>query len=344
MARSIIAIGFALLLGTVMGVYAAGVVLLRALTATAGWAARTSRALATAIGTLLTWPLQLLAEFLWDACAQRAATLNALLEEQRELRRVYREDYAGDFPSYRAFLRDWRARQNTATERQSSDARAQAIRLMGLPERFTRGELKALPHPDRTDPSGQGRPQRTRDATDRRLHASQPGKGLDMTFFLTPGRKGEDAVRPLTPLRRSEGHSRTRWPPTARRPARTRMRAIPCRCAVTARPFTLQFERVSPAHRFQIARIEAATEGGGERRLARSPFARAPQLRSYDVAEFDWAGCICPHCRASGLINCNGCGETVCGGRVRTLPNGGRAFACHDALRRDRRDRTRDAD
>jgi hypothetical protein len=155
-----VAIGFALLLGAVMGVYAAGVVLLKALAAIAGGAAQTSRAVAMAIGTLLTWPLRLLAECLWDACAPRVVRLNALLEEQQEMRRVYREDYAGDFPSYRAFLRDWRARQNTATERQSSDARAQAIRLMGLPESFTRGELKIRfrtlierIHPDKVGPN-----------------------------------------------------------------------------------------------------------------------------------------------------------------------------------------------
>ncbi len=91
-----IAIGFALLLGTIMGVYAAGVVLLKALAAIAGRAVETSRALATVIGTLLSWPLRLLGECLWDACAQRVVRLNALLEEQQELRRVYREDYAGD--------------------------------------------------------------------------------------------------------------------------------------------------------------------------------------------------------------------------------------------------------
>ncbi len=150
-----------------------------------------------------------------------------------------------------------------------------------------------------------------------------------MTLFLTPNRKDETAVRPAPPEDRKVTFA-NEMAAYRKATGKNEMRAIPCRCAVTARPFTLQFERVSPAHRFQIARIEAGTEGGGERRLARSPFARAPQRRSYDTAKFDWAGCICPHCRASGLINCNGCGETICGGRVRPLPNGGRAFACHD--------------
>jgi hypothetical protein len=150
-----------------------------------------------------------------------------------------------------------------------------------------------------------------------------------MTHFLTPSRENETAVRSAPPEDRKVTFA-NEMAAYRKATGKNEMRAIPCRCAVTARAFTLQFERVSPAHRFQIARIEAGTEGGGERRLARSPFARAPQIRSYDTAEFDWAGCVCPHCHASGLINCNGCGETVCGGRVRTLPNGGRAFACHD--------------
>ncbi len=155
-----IAIGFALLLGAIMGAYAAGVVLLRALAAIAGWAAETSHAVAAWIGVLLTWLLQLLAECLWDACAQRVVRLNALLEEQQELRRVYREDYAGDFVSYRAFLRDFRARQKGAAQREVVDALAQAIRLMGLPKRFTRAELKErfriliqATHPDKVGPN-----------------------------------------------------------------------------------------------------------------------------------------------------------------------------------------------
>lgn len=151
-----------------------------------------------------------------------------------------------------------------------------------------------------------------------------------MNFFLTPSRKGETVVRSAPPEDRKVTFA-NEMAAYRKATGKNEKREIPCRCAVTAWPFTLQFERVSPAHRFQIARIETGPERDGERRLARSPFARAPQRRSYDAAEFDWAGCICPHCHASGLINCNGCGETVCGGRVRTLPNGGRAFACHDA-------------
>ncbi len=40
----------------------------------------------------------------------------------------------------------------------------------------------------------------------------------------------------------------------------------------------------------------------------------------------------CPHCgNRAGTVYCGDCEETICAGRVRSLPNGGRAFACHDA-------------
>jgi hypothetical protein len=149
-----------------------------------------------------------------------------------------------------------------------------------------------------------------------------------MKFFLTPSRKDEGA--PPTPAEKRREAFANEMAAYRKATGRNETRSIPGRCAVTALPFTLHFERVSPAHRFQIARTEAGSEGNDERRLARAPFARAPQRRSYDAAEFDWAGCACPHCRASGLIYCDSCGETVCGGRVRTLPDGGRVFACHD--------------
>jgi hypothetical protein len=150
-----------------------------------------------------------------------------------------------------------------------------------------------------------------------------------MTFFLTPRRKGEVAVRsaPSEDRKVTFANELAAYRKATGKPE---SRAIPCRCAVTARPFTLQFERVSPAHRFQIARVEAGPAESGEGKRHHSPFARVPERRSYDIAEFDWAGCVCPHCHASATINCESCGETVCGGRLRTLPTGGRAFACHD--------------
>jgi hypothetical protein len=156
-----LATGCVLLIGVILGVGAAILFTMRALFRLLSWAARTGLGLAATLGALLTWPLQLLGEFLWDACSERAVRINVFLEEQRELRRVYREDYAGDFPSYRAFLRDFRARQNGAAQREEVDALAQAIRLMGLPERFTKADLKQRfdflikrTHPDLVGPNG----------------------------------------------------------------------------------------------------------------------------------------------------------------------------------------------
>jgi hypothetical protein len=60
-------------------------------------------------------------------------------------------------------------------------------------------------------------------------------------------------------------------------------------------------------------------------------FGRKPQQQSYKAKEFDWTGIACPHCgNSSGVVYCNGCGETVCAGRVWPLPDGGKFFACHD--------------
>jgi hypothetical protein len=108
-------------------------------------------------------------------------------------------------------------------------------------------------------------------------------------------------------------------------------RVVPCRCAVTGAPFAILFERMSPVHRFQIARIEQYEVAGNESKTNGGTFSRKPQQQSYDAGEFDWTGCVCPHCgNRAGVVYCNGCGETVCAGRVRPLPDGSKAFACHD--------------
>ena len=104
-------------------------------------------------------------------------------------------------------------------------------------------------------------------------------------------------------------------------------RIIPCRCAVKGEPFAIVFERMSPAHRFQIVRIEgyeATQESAG------GMFGRKPPQQSYAAGEFAWTGCVCPHCGNRGVVYCNSCRETVCAGRVWPLPDGGTFFACHD--------------
>ena len=52
------------------------------------------------------------ANWLWDVYATLVIRFAQWRYEQRELRRLYREEYAADFPSYRAFLRFYRAIEN----------------------------------------------------------------------------------------------------------------------------------------------------------------------------------------------------------------------------------------
>jgi hypothetical protein len=152
--------GFGLLVSAGMAIYVASLVLMRTLIAVRGWAVRTSIAAAQGLGELLYWPVQIGGELLWDEYQRRAALLTALWHEQRELRRMYRQDYAGDFPSYRAFLRHWRALRKREQAASEADPLEQAIRLMGLPENFTRDDLKQRfrtlidrIHPDKAGPN-----------------------------------------------------------------------------------------------------------------------------------------------------------------------------------------------
>jgi hypothetical protein len=150
-----------------------------------------------------------------------------------------------------------------------------------------------------------------------------------MNFFLTP--RGKDSGGPPKPAEERRAAFAEELAAYRKATGKPETRVIPCRCAVTALPFALHFERLSLAHRFQIGRIEAGTESGGEC-TPRSLFAREPQSRSYDAKEFDWAGYACPHCgNRAGTVYCGECQETICAGRVRSLPNGSKAFACHDA-------------
>jgi hypothetical protein len=108
-------------------------------------------------------------------------------------------------------------------------------------------------------------------------------------------------------------------------------RNVPCRCAVIGEPFVIVFERMSPAHRFQIARIERDEETGSDRKTDGGFVERKPEQRSYDAGEFDWTGVACPHCDTQGgFVYCDQCGETVCSGRVRRRSDGTRTFTCHD--------------
>jgi hypothetical protein len=150
-----------------------------------------------------------------------------------------------------------------------------------------------------------------------------------MTNFLTRRNRQEPATAPTPPETRQEAFANA---VAAFRQAtgKAEARIIPCRCAVTGAPFAILFERMSPAHRFQISRIEKHEAAGNKSKTNGGAFSRKPQ-QSYDAGEFDWTGCVCPHCgNRGGVVYCNGCGETVCAGRVRPLPDGSKAFACHD--------------
>jgi hypothetical protein len=150
-----------------------------------------------------------------------------------------------------------------------------------------------------------------------------------MTNFLTRRNRQETTAPPTAVETRQEAFANA---VAAFRQAtgKAEARMIPCRCAVTGTPFAILFERMSPAHRFQIARIERSEAAGNESKANGGAFSRKPQ-QSYDAGEFDWTGRVCPHCGSrAGLVYCNGCGETVCAGRVRPLPDGSKAFACHD--------------
>jgi hypothetical protein len=150
--------GFALLVGAGMAIYAGYFVLVRALVAVRNWAVRTTVAIAQLLGVLLCWVPEVVVQLLCDQIESGRAKLTAYRQERQELRRLYREDFAQDFPSYRAFLCHWRALQ--AAEQAKTDPLQQAIRLMGLEEPFTRDDLKrrfhiliAGIHPDRVGPN-----------------------------------------------------------------------------------------------------------------------------------------------------------------------------------------------
>jgi hypothetical protein len=157
--------GFTILVAAAVGVFTAGIALMRALATVKAWGVRASVATAWLLGELLRWPVQVLCELLWDAIQQHVvqryvAPPVAWLHEQGELRRIYREEYAADFPSFRAFLRSWRAHQQGEQAASETDQLQKAIRLMGLPKNFTKDDLiqrfhKLIAgiHPDKVGPN-----------------------------------------------------------------------------------------------------------------------------------------------------------------------------------------------
>jgi hypothetical protein len=152
-------IGFAMLVGVGVAVYVGYFVLIRALVAVKNSAVRASVAIAQLLWALLSWPLRMLGDLVKDQYHRRTADLVACWREWEELWRLYREEYTQDFPSFRAFLRHWRALQ--AAEQAKTDPVQQAIHLIGLIEPFTRDDLKDRfhlliggIHPDLVGPNG----------------------------------------------------------------------------------------------------------------------------------------------------------------------------------------------
>jgi hypothetical protein len=150
--------GFVMLVGSGIAAYVGYFMLVRTLVAVRNWAMRTSIAIAQLLGALLCWAPDIVTGLLCDQIQSGTAKLSAYRQERRQLREIYRQDYAEDFPSYRAFLCHWRALQ--AAEQAKTDPLQQAIRLMGLPEDFTREDLRQRfriliggIHPDRVGPN-----------------------------------------------------------------------------------------------------------------------------------------------------------------------------------------------
>lgn len=107
-------------------------------------------------------------------------------------------------------------------------------------------------------------------------------------------------------------------------------------CAEAGRKFTVTFERVSPAHQYQIVSIEKEPEpkAGGKGGLfaAAGRFAgKGAPMQEFASSEFDQSGWACPCCGDSRRIICGECGYIVCGARLRILPDGRESYACHDA-------------
>jgi hypothetical protein len=147
--------GLCMLLVGVMAVVSAGSLLALALLDLLVWALRTSAATALLLGHLMFWPLHVLAGVLRDILEDVTAYVAAQWRERRELRQLYREDFARDFPTFRDFLRFYRAiengedpdtqrdgRQHTGQAAPAPDPVEAAVRLLGLSDDFTSDDLK----------------------------------------------------------------------------------------------------------------------------------------------------------------------------------------------------------
>jgi hypothetical protein len=148
-----------MLAAAAVGLYTAGILLMRGLATVKAWGVRAAHAMAGLLGELLYWPVQLLSELVWDVLQQQHTRLYAFLQEQYELRRMYSEEYANDYPSFRDFQRDYYAHK-CGQQASGTDPLQKAIKLMGLPQGFTKDDVKrrfnlliAPIHPDKVGPN-----------------------------------------------------------------------------------------------------------------------------------------------------------------------------------------------
>lgn len=109
---------------------------------------------------------------------------------------------------------------------------------------------------------------------------------------------------------------------------------IPACCAKHDKQYSFIFERQSPDHKFQLAKINIPdTQASKSKALVNilKP-QRQNKISSFNANDFDNSGKYCPYCGYNeGFVQCSGCKQNICGARVRTLDNGDRLFACSDS-------------
>jgi hypothetical protein len=107
-------------------------------------------------------------------------------------------------------------------------------------------------------------------------------------------------------------------------------RKIHFMCARTGGQYYAAFERMNPASKFRIARIEKVMQEMASAGAAGA--AKAPAVTSFNMGEFDWRELACPYCNnEDGFVRCSGCNQNVCQARTRMLPDGRTWFVCHES-------------
>lgn len=110
-------------------------------------------------------------------------------------------------------------------------------------------------------------------------------------------------------------------------------RTLSCVCVRTGQHYEVIFERFSENHKFQISRIEKHEKSTAKNISPLNGLfsGSMSESKSFDVNEFDFSGWACPYCGDDRRIHCTACEYVVCGKRMRVLPDGREAYACHDA-------------